>query len=86
MIGPIIYILCAITCIGAAILLWRGFRRSGHRLLFWSSLCFAILAASNGVLILDLVVFPDVYLLPWRTGISELAFLVLIYGLIFESD
>ena len=25
MMGPIIYILCALTCLGAAVLLWRGF-------------------------------------------------------------
>lgn len=86
MMGPIIYTLCAITCAGAAALLWRGYRRSKQRLLYWSALCFAIMAVSNGVLILDMVIFPDVYLLPWRSAISQLGFLVLIYGLIFESD
>jgi len=48
MIGSIIYLLCAFTSLGAALLLWRGYRRSRQRLLYWSSLCFAILAASNG--------------------------------------
>ena len=86
MIGPIIYTLCAITCGGAAALLWRGYRRSGQRLLYWSALCFAIMAVSNAVLILDMVIFPDVYLLPWRSAISQVGFLVLIFGLIFESD
>lgn len=86
MIGLIIYILCALTCLGAAVLLWRGYRRSRQRLLFWSALCFAIMAVSNGLLILDLVVLPDVYLLPWRSGVNQIALLVLIYGLIFESD
>lgn len=86
MLGPIIYILCALTSLGAALLLWRGWRRSGQRLLYWSALCFAIMAVSNAVLILDLVILPDVYILPWRTGLSLVASLVLIYGLIFESD
>ena len=86
MMGPIIYLLCALTCLGAALLLWRGYRRSRQRLLYWSALCFAIMAVSNGLLILDLVLLPDVYLLPWRSGVNQIALLVLIYGLIFESD
>lgn len=84
--GPIVYFLCTLTCIGAAILLWRGYRRSRQALLYWSALCFAIMALSNAVLILDLVILPDVYLLPWRNGISLIAVLVLLYGLILESD
>lgn len=84
--GPIIYLLCAITSLGAAVLLWRGYRRSRQHLLYWSALCFAILAVANGLLILDLVLLPDVYLLPWRSGVSQIALLVLLYGLIFESD
>ncbi len=86
MMGPIIYILCALTSLGAALLLWRGYRRSGQRLLYWSALCFAIMALSNGLLILDLVILPDVYILPYRSGLSQIAFCVLLYGLIFESD
>jgi len=86
MIGSIIYLLCAFTSLGASVLLWRGYRRSHQRLLYWSSLCFAILAVSNGLLILDLVVFPDVYILPWRNFVTQVALLVLLYGLIFESD
>lgn len=86
MMGPIIYLLCALTSLGAAVLLWRGYRRSRQRLLYWSALCFAIMAVSNGLLILDLVVLPDVYLLPWRSGVNQISLLVLIYGLIFESD
>jgi hypothetical protein len=86
MMGTIVYILCALTSLGAALLLWRGYRRSRQRLLFWSALCFAIMAVSNGILIFDLVILPDVYLLPWRSGVTEVALLVLLYGLIFESD
>lgn len=86
MMGTIIYLLCALTCLGAAVLLWRGYRRTRQRLLYWSALCFAIMAVSNGLLILDLVLMPDVYLLSWRSGVSQAALLVLLYGLIFESD
>lgn len=84
--GPLVYILCAVTCLGCAVLLWRGYQRSRTRLLFWSALCFGILAISNALLILDLVLFPNVYLLPSRSIVTQVALLVLIYGLIFESD
>lgn len=86
MIGTLVYTLCALTSLLCAILLWRGYRRSGLRLLFWSSICFWIFAVSNAVLILDLVVFPDVYILPFRSAITQVGLLVLLYGLIFESD
>ncbi len=84
--GTLVYTLCTLTCIGCAVLLWRGYRRSKLRLLFWSSLCFGILAISNALLFLDLVVFPTVYILPVRSSISQVALLVLLFGLIFESD
>jgi hypothetical protein len=83
--GTIVYSLCTLTSIGCAVLLWRGYRKSRLRLLFWSAICFAILGISNALLILDLVVFPDVYILPARTIATQVALLVLIYGLVFES-
>jgi hypothetical protein len=84
--GPIIYLLCALTCLGSAVLLWRGYRRSQQRLLYWSALCFAIMAVSNGLLILDLVLLPQINFLPYRSIVTQIALLVLLYGLIFESD
>lgn len=86
MMGSIVYILCALTSLGAAILLWRGYLRTRQRLLFWSTLCFAIMAISNGILILDLAVLPELDLLPWRSMVTQFGLLVLLYGLIFESD
>lgn len=86
MIACTIYILCALTCVVASVLLWRGYRRSHQRLLYWSSLCFAIMAVSNGLLIVDLAVLPELALLPWRSAVTQVALLVLIFGLIFESD
>ena len=64
MIGLIVYSLCTVTSLGCSVLLWRGYRRSKMRLLFWSSLCFGILAFSNLILIFDLVIFPEMYILP----------------------
>jgi hypothetical protein len=84
--GAIVYTLCMLTCVLCAVLLWRAYRKSRLRLLFWSAACFAIMAVSNALLILDLIVFPDVYLLPARSVATQVALLVLIYGLIFESN
>ena len=86
MIGLIVYSLCTATSLGCSVLLWRGYRRSKMRLLFWSSLCFGILAFANLILIFDLVIFPEVYILPYRTSVTLIGLLVLVYGLIFESD
>ena len=84
--GALVYTLCMLTSMVCAILLWRGYRKSRLRLLFWSSLCFAILGISNALLILDLVIFPEVYILPARTIVTQAALVVLIYGLVFESN
>ena len=86
MMGSIVYFLCTLTSLGCGILLWRGYRKSRLRLLFWSSICFLILALANGLLFLDLSVFPDSNLLFARSGVTLLALVVLIYGLVFESN
>ena len=85
MIGALVYILCALTSAGCAVLLWRGYRRAKMRLLFWSALCFGITAISNVLLFLDLVVYPEVLIVPYRSMVSQLGYLILLYGLIFET-
>ncbi len=61
-----VYILCAVTRLACAVLLLRGYRQSGVRLLFWSSICFFGLALDNVVLYFDVVVVPTVDLSPFR--------------------
>jgi len=83
----LIYSLCALTSLACAILLWRGWRRSGHRLLFWSTLCFAGLALNNALLVVDKVVFPvQVDLTTWRLWAALTAVLLLLVGLIWEDQ
>jgi hypothetical protein len=86
MMGSLVYILCALTSLGCGILLWRGYRKTKLRLLFWSSICFMILALSNALLFFDLIVFPDSNLLTARSVVTLIALLVLMYGLVFESN
>lgn len=81
-----IYSLCTLTSLACAWLLLRSYRRTGHRLLFWSGLCFAGMTLNNVLLLLDKLVFPSVDLLPFRLGAALLALLLLLYGLIYEKE
>jgi hypothetical protein len=69
-----------------AFLLLRGYARVKQRLLLWSGLCFVGLAISNAVLLFDLSVVAEISLYPWRLAIAAGSMLLLLYGLIFESD
>ena len=82
--AELVYGLCALTSAGCAALLLQGYRRSGTRLLFWSSLCFAGLALNNALLFVDLVVVPEIDLRLLRSAIALSATSVLIFGLIWE--
>ena len=81
-----IYILCAITSFACAWLLMQGYRQSGHRLLFWSAMCFIGMTFTNLLLVFDKLIFPDVDLLPLRQASALASVLMLIYGLIYEKE
>ena len=81
-----IYVLCTLTSLACAALLLLSYRRTGHRLLFWSGASFVAMTVNNLFLVLDKVVFPDVYLLPVRQGAALVALLLLLYGLIYEKE
>lgn len=81
-----IYSLCTLTSLACAWLLLRSYRRTGHRLLFWSGLCFAGMTINNLLLLLDKVVLPDVDLTALRLVTALVALLLLLYGLIYEKE
>ena len=81
-----IYILCALTSLACAWLLLQSYRRSGHRLLFWSGLCFSVMTLNNLLLVADKLIFPDIDLLPLRHISALVAVLLLLYGLIYEKE
>jgi len=82
-----VYILCALTSIACAVLLLRGYFRSGLRLLLWSGLCFVALAVSNVLLFVDLVlVGPEMDLSLWRSTIALVGVATLLYGLIWDTQ
>lgn len=80
-----VYLLCAATCLLCAVLLFRGYARTGVRLLFWSGLCFIGLMLDNVLLYIDVVVVPDVSLAIWRKIPGLIAIMLLIFGLVWES-
>lgn len=84
--ADLVYILCALTSLACATLLWRGWRRSSARLLFWSSLCFWGLFLNNVLLIVDLRLLPQVDLIFWRSLPALAGVAALIYGLVVESE
>jgi len=84
MFGDIVYLLCTATSTACAVLLLRGYRRSGARLLLWSAVCFAGLALNNVLLIIDLRVAPWADLSSWRLVPAILGAGALLHSLIWE--
>jgi hypothetical protein len=80
-----VYILCALTSIACAILLFRGYLESRTRLLFWSSLCFFGLALNNVLLFVDVLVVPTIDLGLVRSGTALAGLALLLFGLIWEA-
>jgi hypothetical protein len=80
----LVYALCAITSLACAILLLRGFRRSRARLLLWSGLCFVGLFINNALLVVDARIVFDLSVV--RTLPAVLGLILLLYGLVWESD
>jgi len=87
MLANFVYLLGTVVTATCAILLLRGFARSRSRLLLWSGLCFVGLTVSNGLLFVDLVLLPaERSLYMWRLSTAAAAMMLLVYGLVFESE
>lgn len=83
----VVNVLGTLTVGFCAFLLLRAYARVRKRLLLWSGLCFAGLTVANALLFIDLSVFPThSSLYTWRLGIAAGSMLLLLYGLVFESD
>ena len=82
----LVYGLCFATSTLCAWLLGRSFRRSRSRLLFWSALCFVLLAVVNFIVVLDMLVYPDIDFRPVRLWLSLVAVSVLLFGFIWDEE
>jgi hypothetical protein len=84
--GVFVYILCAITSVVCAALLFRQARRAGGQLLFWSGWAFIALAAANILLPVDLVWVASVDFSILRNSLTLLGLGMLLYGLVWETN
>jgi hypothetical protein len=80
-IADIVYFLCALTSLLCAVLLFRAWRATRAKLLFWGALCFAGLMLNNLLLVIDVrmdrIDFAGIRMLPALLGVA-----LFIYGLI----
>ena len=83
----LVYLLCFATSAACAVLLARSFLKARSRMLFWSALCFALLALVNLAVIFDLVIYPDdIDLRLLRLSLTLIAVAVLLFGFIWDED
>ncbi|HEY1379205.1 MAG TPA: DUF5985 family protein [Gemmataceae bacterium] len=81
-----VYLLCAATALAGGVLLLRGYGRSRTRLLLWCGLCFLALALENVILFVDRELLPETDLTAERTAVALAGVLLLLYGLVWETE
>ena len=87
-----VYILCAVTSLACAVLLFRGYRASRASFLMWSSLCFFGLALNNVMQFVDQVPMREfdtllgVNFTLWRSVPAAVGLGLLLYGLIWDAE
>jgi hypothetical protein len=83
--ATIVYVLCALTSLACALLLWRSYARTHVRLLLWTFFCFVGFAMSNVMLVVDLRIIHHIDLSLARHAPALAGVLVLLGGMIWES-
>jgi len=81
-----LFALAALTSISCMWLLFRGYFRSGVRLLFWTALCFVFLSINNVALFVDTIVLPTEDLRVFRLAAALAGIACLLYAFIWESE
>lgn len=81
-----IYSLCLLTSLGCATLLIVNYRRNATRLALWTAACFVLLAISNLLVVIDVLILPSVNLLAARKLTSLMAAGILVVGFIWEAE
>lgn len=83
----LLFSLAALTSFGCMALLFRGYARTGVRLLLWSAVCFVCLTTNNVLLFVDTVVYPTQFdLRPFRLGAALAGIACLLYAFIWEAE
>ena len=83
----LLFSLAALTSFACMALLFRGYARTGVRLLLWSAVCFVCLTANNVLLFFDTIVYPtQIDLRPFRLGAALAGIACLLYAVIWEAE
>jgi len=83
----VLFLLAVMSSFGCMVLLFRGYARTGVRLLFWSALCFVFLSVNNALLFVDTIIFPTaVDLRIYRLAAALAGIASLLYGFIWEAE
>lgn len=81
-----VYLLCTLTSGLCTVLLFRMYRRSGARLLMWSSLSFLGWTVSNALVFADFVIVPELDLSVIRSIAACASVALLVFGLVWDSE
>ena len=81
-----VYFLCCLASLVALWLVYRSYRVAPTRFMLWSTLAFVALAVNNVLLFVDVVLLPDISLLPLRHAVALIAAGLLLYGFIWEAE
>jgi hypothetical protein len=81
-----VYLLCALTSLGCAAALLKTYLLRRTHVVLWSCFCFGLLALSNVLLVVDLIVLPRVDLSLSRAAVGAAAIVSLLIGLIWEVE
>lgn len=81
-----VYVLCAITAVVCAGLLFRDARGGSRGLLYWSGWAFMALAAANILLPVDLAWVSTFDFSIIRNSLTLVGLGMLLYGLIWETN
>jgi hypothetical protein len=84
--AALVYVLCAVTSFACAVLLLRAYAQRRVNLLFWSGLSFIGFALGNLFLVIDTMMVPDVDLRLFRSVPVLAGLVVLIYGLVWDTE
>ncbi len=81
-----VYILATLVCCLSAVLLLRGYKAGGQRLLLWSGISLLGLTLTNLLVFFDIVVFTQFDFYPYRLAAAAVSMLILVYGLVQEGE
>lgn len=85
-IAAAVYVLCALTSFACAVFLLRAYVGRRLNLLFWSGLGFIGFALGNLFLVIDTMMVPAIDLRFFRSVPVLAGLVVLIYGLVWDTE